>query len=250
MARRSIADRMMQYARPTLLRGFAPPPVAVAPDLWTLERRLRMPGGPVLSSRTSLIRLPSGGLLVVSPPPLGAGGLDALDALGAVEEILVPNSFHYLYAADFAARYPRAMLRLAPALRERVPDVPGEELGADTPASWRPAVEQQVLGPVRGLSEVALFHHPSATLVLSDLAFNMVHFESAAQRLLWRFSGVPVGFGPSRTARMLLLGDRAAVQAFLARVVAWPIGRIVVAHGEPLETDAAAALRRAFAAYL
>jgi hypothetical protein len=250
MAERSIADKLMQYLRPTLMRGFAPPPLAIAPDLWTLERRLRMPGGPILSSRTSIIRLPSGGLLVVSPPPVEPGGLESLDALGAVEEVLVPNSFHYLYAADFAARYPRATLRLAPALRERVPGVPGEELGADAPAAWRPAVEHLTLGPVRGLSEVAVFHRPSATLVLTDMAFNMVHFDSTAQRLLWRLSGVPVGFGPSRTARTLLLNDRATTAAFLARVAEWPIGRVIVAHGEPVQANAADSFRRAFAAYL
>jgi hypothetical protein len=240
----------MAYVRPTLVRGFAPPPVAIAPDLWTLERRLRMPGGPILSSRTSIIRLPSGGLLVVSPPPAELGGLEALDALGAVEEVLVPNSFHYLYAVDFLARCPGAVLRLAPAVRQRVAGVPGEELGADAPAAWRPAIEHLTLGPVRGLSEVAVFHCPSATLVLTDLAFNMVHFDSTVQRLLWRLSGVPVGFGPSRTARTLLLNDRPTTAAFLARVVEWPIGRVIVAHGAPLEADAAATFRRAFAAYL
>ncbi|MDX2168455.1 MAG: hypothetical protein SF182_15380 [Deltaproteobacteria bacterium] len=250
MAQRSIADRLMRYVRPTLLRDFAPPPLALAPDLWTLERRLRMPGGPILSNRTTLIRLPSGGLLVVSPPPVEAGGLEPLDALGAVEEVLVSNSFHYLYAADFAARYPRAALRLAPALHARVAGLPGEEIADVTPSAWRPAVEHLVFGPVRGLSEVVVFHRPSGTLVLTDLAFNLVRFESAAQRLLWRLSGVPVGFGPSRTARTLLLRDRPAVAAFLARVLAWPIARIVVAHGEPIEADAAGILRRAFAAYL
>jgi hypothetical protein len=250
MAGRSIADRLMRPVRPTLVRGFAPPPAAVAPDLWTLERRLRLPGGPILSNRTTLIRLPSSGLLVVSPPPVEAGGLDALDAVGTVEEVLVSNSFHYLYAAGFHARYPRAALRLAPALRDRIPGLPGEELGSETPAAWRPAVEHLTFGPVRGLSEVVLLHRPTGTVVLTDLAFHLVRFDSAMQRLLWRLFGVPVGFGPSRTARMLLLADRPQVATFLARVLAWPIARVLVAHGEPVEVDAAAVFRRAFAAYL
>ena len=104
--RRSVLDRAMQFVRPRLIRGFAPPPRQVAPDLWTIERRLRMPGGPTLPTRSTVVRLPAGGLLVVSPPPVEAGGLEALDALGAVEDVLVPNSFHYLNAADFARALP------------------------------------------------------------------------------------------------------------------------------------------------
>lgn len=210
-----------------------------------------MPGGARLPTRTAIVRLPSAGLLVVSPPAVEAGGLEAVDALGRVEEILVPNSFHYLNARAFLARYPRATLRVAPGLHQRVPGLPaGEELRASAPTSWHGAVEHLVLGPVRGLSEVALFHVPSETLLLTDLAFHMIHFESRVERAVWRLSGVPAGFGPSRTARTFLLWDRGMASAFLERVLAWPFRRVLVAHGEPLEEDAVAVFRRSFAAYL
>lgn len=38
-------------------------------------------------------------------------------------------------------------------------------------AFWIGVVEHLILGPVRGASEVALFYHPSVTLILTDLAF-------------------------------------------------------------------------------
>ena len=248
---RSLIDRVMQLGTPRLVPGFAPPPVPIAPDLWSIVRRLRMPGGPSLPTRSTLLRLASGRLLVVSPPAVEAGGLELLDVLGSVEEVLVPNSFHYLHTRGFLERYPEAVLWLAPGLPQRVAALPpGEELGAAEPASWGSVVEHQTLGPVRGISEVALFHRPSATLVLTDAAFHMVHYESGFERLIWKLFGVPAAFGPSRSARMLLLRDRAATAAFLARVLAWPFERVLVAHGEPLEENAVAAFRRAFAAYL
>jgi len=244
-------DRMMPLVRPRLVPGYAPAPVALAPGLWSLERRLRMPGGVTLPTRTTLIRLPSDGLLVVSPPAVEVGGLESLDALGRVEEILVPNSFHYLNARGFQARYPRATLRFPPGLHQRVLGLPAaEELGASAPPSWQGTLESAVLGPVGGSAEVALFHRPSATLVLTDLAFHMIRFESLFERWAWRANGVPAGFGPSRTSRSFLLRDRTLAVAFLERITAWPFSRVLVAHGEPLEHDAQAVFRKAFAAYL
>jgi hypothetical protein len=210
-----------------------------------------MPGGPRLPSRTTVVRLPSGRLLVVSPPPVEAGGLEHLDALGVVEEVLVPNSFHYVNAPGFLARYPRAILRVAPGLHQRVAGLPaGEEVAASAPASWGAGLEHLVLGPARGVSEIALFHRPSATLVLTDLAFHMVSYGSRVEQAFWRLNGVPAGFGPSRTARMLLLRNRPLAAAFLRRVLGWPFRRVLVAHGDPLEENAAVEFARAFAPHL
>jgi hypothetical protein len=248
--RRSLVDRLLQLGQPRLVRSFTPPLEQVAPELWSLERRYRMPGGPTLPTRTTLIRLPSGGLLVVSPPPAEAGGLEGVDALGSVAEVLVPNCFHHLNTNAFLARHPRATLRVAPGLFERVPGLPPGEVVEQTPPSWGGAVEHAVLGPVVGNSEVALFHRASATLVLTDVAFHMIRVERRLDRALWRLAGVPPAFGPSRTARLLLLRDRALARAFLERVLAWPFRRVLVAHGEPLEADAHAAFRRAFASYV
>ena len=249
--KRSVLDRLLPLVRPTLLTDFAPPPQQVDAHLWVLDRRLRMPGGPILPARTTIVVPPSGGLLVVSPPPVEAGGLEGLDALGPVRHVLVPNSFHYLNARQFLTRYPQAILWAAPGLFSRVPGLPpGNELTEVVPDAWRGVVEHAILGPTRGVSEVAVFHRESATLILTDLAFHMVRLARRFDRIAWWLSGVPSGFGPSRTARMLLLRDRALAAAFLRRLLAWPFRRVLVAHGESLEVDALGVFRRAFAVYL
>jgi hypothetical protein len=251
MPKRTLIDRFLPYVTPGLVRDFAPPPERLDTSLWILDRRLRMPGGPVLPTRTTIVGLPSGGLLVVSPPPAGAGGLDVLGAIGRVEHVVAPNSFHHLNVAGFLARFPGASFWAAPGLFARVPGLPpGTELGSDAPAEWSGAVEQAILDNGRGVSEVAFFHRESATLVLTDLAFHMVRFGSAFDRVAWRLSGVPAGFGPSRTARLLLLQDPKPVAPFLRRVLAWPFRRVLVAHGDALEEDAAGTFRRAYAEWL
>jgi hypothetical protein len=62
-------------------------------------------------------------------------------------------------------------------------------------------VDLCVLGPVRGVSEVAFFHLSTGVLILTDLAFNITHFPRVVDRIAWRLAGIPHGFGPSRTAR-------------------------------------------------
>lgn len=245
--RPALLDRLLLRGRPTVVVEHAPPPVRMGDGLWGLERWFRMPGGLVMPGNATILRLASGGLLVVSPPP---GPVDGLDALGPVEEVLLPNSFHYLGAGEFLARHPGARLRWAPGLPERVGALPpGEAVGPDVPAAWRGTVEHAIFGPARGVSEVALFHVPSATLVLTDLAFNLRRYPHPAHRLAWRLFGVPAGFGPSRTARWMLLANRDAARPFLQAVARWPFRRVLVAHGEPLTDDAAATFARAFAAW-
>ena len=249
--KRWLLDRLIQSGVPRAVGGFAPPPLEIAPGLWSLERLLRMPGGPRMPTRSVILRLRSGGLLVVSPPSAGGGASEQIAALGSIEEVLAPNSFHYLNAPGFLARQPRAVFRMAPGLARRVRELPrGVELAEQSPPSWSGVIEHAVLGPVRGISEIALFHVPSATLVLTDLAFHIPRYESRLERMVWRLAGVPRGFGPSRTARLLLLRDRPAAAAFLARVLAWPFRRVLVAHGDALEVDAPAVFRHAFTAYL
>jgi hypothetical protein len=182
---------------------------------------------------TTILRLSDGALVVVSPPALlESGCAGAIDSLGSVEHVVVPNTFHYLYAAEFMDRYPDASLLVAPGLPGRAPELPpAQELGPRPPEAWSGEIDLAVLGPVRGVSEVALFHLPTGALILTDLAFNMTRFARSIDRAVWRLSGVPCGFGPARTARVLLLRDHAAASRFIER-------------------DAKAQFLKAFAGYL
>jgi hypothetical protein len=139
----------------------------------------------------------------------------------------------------------------APGVADRVPAVrPARTLPAEAPESWRRDVELEAFVAPNGFTEAVLFHRPSSTLVLTDLAFHLTSFASGFDRLVWRAFGVPAGFGPSRSARWTLLRDRDAVRPFLRRLLEWPFERIVVAHGDPIERSGREVFRRAYAAML
>jgi hypothetical protein len=233
------------YPRPDL--SFTPAPLEIAPGLWSIERQVRFAGA-VLPSRSTLVDVGSGRLLLLSPP---ADACAELDRLGAISAVVAPNSFHYLYAASCVGRHPDAQLFVAPGLTQRVPGLPRAfELSDDLAPAWRDALPYVVLGPHRGLSEVLFFHARSRTLILTDVASNVVQLRGAYERLLARASGLPRGFGTSRNARQLLLRDRESARKALRAAAGWPFERIVVAHGAVLERDAQRAFAAAFARYL
>lgn len=247
----SFLDRLMRPIRPRPIAGFTPPPRELAPGIWRVDRTLGMPGGLVLPVSATLLRLPDGSLLMHAPVPIDADAEHAIRALGRVSGVLAPNSFHHLFVADTLARFTDAALFLAPGLRERVTTLPpATVVEGNAPAAWQGDVEPLPFGPIGPFGELAILHRSTSTLVLTDLAFHMRTFAGTFDRIGWRLFGVPVGFGPSRTARLTLLRDPKAARPFLERMLEKGFRRIVVAHGDPVEIDAEQAFRRAFRAYL
>jgi hypothetical protein len=241
----SWIDTVLRPLRPSAVAGYCPAPVRVASDLWQLERRLRFPPGLVLSGKTTIVRMRDGGLVLISPVALDEPTAAQVRALGSVAAVVAPNSFHYLFAGRYAAAFPGCTTWLAPGLRERVPTCPsGTVLGDDVRPPWFSELEHTVFGPVRGAAEIVFLHRPTATLILTDLAMNVVTIEPAWQRRVWRASGILPHFGPSRSSRLAFLADRAAAAPHLARILRWQFDRIVLAHGDPVETDG----KRRFAA--
>lgn len=249
--KRSVLDRLVSLADPKPVAGSFTAPRPVAEGLWTGEGRLR--GGPdfTLPVRMTVVRLGDGSLVVHSPLPPEPAIRDGLRALGRVAHVVAPNFVHHLFANEFLDAFPDAAFHLAPGLAERRPELrPGKVLGALSPPEWRGVLDQALYGPVRGLSEVVFLHRPSRTLILADLAFNLRRAETAGERWFWRAAGVWNRFAPSRTIRLTLFRDREAVRRIVRRILEWEFDRIVVAHGDLLETDAKETFRRAFANWL
>jgi hypothetical protein len=83
--------------------------------------------------------------------------------------------------------------------------------------------------------EVVFFHRDSRTLILTDLCFNLRHIPSVMQGVQARMFGVFDRFGPSRLFR-LMMNDRKAARASLERISEWDFDRVIVAHGEVLQS--------------
>lgn len=246
--KRGFLDRALGLARPAVVRDFTPPARVVAAGIWVVQRKIHLPGGIDIPTHMTVVRLAEGGLVVHSPFGLDPVMRRELAELGTVRHLVAPSSFHYLYLAEHREAFPQAAIHLAPALLERRPVVgPGAVLSDEPPAAWAGQLDQAVLGPSRGVSEVAFLHRPTRTLILTDVAFNMQTASRRIERWYWQFSGVWQRFGPTHLVRRVLLRDAVVARAFVARVLAWDFDRIVVSHGDVVERDGHAIFRSAFA---
>lgn len=217
----------------------------LAEDLWTLELPLVV-GGLHLGTRTTAVRLPDGGLWLHSPGPIER--LGGLAALGPVRHVVAPNRLHNRFVAAAKAAFPDAIVWAPAGIRSRVPDLPVDrELAAASSADWREVIDLLAIGGLPDVEEWVFLHRPSRTLLLTDLAFHLRHSDHAPTRWGMTLNGAYGCFGPSRLFRWVLLRDRAALRASLDRVLAWDFDRVVVAHGEVVESGGRDTLRDAFA---
>lgn len=198
--------------------------------------------GVELGLRSTVVRLRQGGLAIISPGPFEERDVAEIRALGDVTDLVAPNTMHHLYLSRAKSLFPEARVHVAPGLREKVKDLPqGDTLGDGAAEPFVGTLEQRV---IRGttLNEVVFLHPASKTLILTDLAFN-VQKGGTWTRLFMKLNGC---FGRIGTTRVLrkTFHDEGAVASSMNEVLSWDFERIVVSHGEIVESGGKEELAR------
>lgn len=204
-------------------------------NLWVVERPQSFYGLPV-GARMTVMGLADRRLLLHSPVKLDPELRRQLDSIGRVRLAVAPNRLHHLYAGDVARGYPGARLWIAPGLERKRPDLVFEGVLSDeAPEAWRGEVDQVFFRGRPYENEVVFFHRASRTLILCDLAFNFGPRSPAPTRLLMKLLRSYGRLGPSKLDP-LLIRDRAAARTSLQRILAWDFDRVIVSHGDVLES--------------
>jgi hypothetical protein len=94
-------------------------------------------------------------------------------------------------------------------------------------------------------NEVVFVHRPSRSLLVCDLAFNVGPDAPWLTRTLFRLWGAYGRLGPTRLER-LLVRDKDAARRSLDEVLALDFDRVIVSHGDVLETGGREAFARGF----
>ena len=207
--------------------------VVVPDSIWVTERPIWF-GGVRVRSRTTVVRLSGDALWVHSPCPPTDDVCAALDALGEVRWIVVPNRFHHLETPATAARYPNARVVGAKSAEARNPDI-RLTLTADDPAYIQstPELTPIQLKGVPFLDETVFFHAASGSLIAADLLMSAC----ARDHWTWRIAARIWGrYEKVRTPPDVRTHARAstAVTESIAQMRALPLQRILVAHADPI----------------
>lgn len=219
---------------------------AVVPgSIWVTERPVWF-SGVRLRSRTTVVRLAGDALWVHSPCTPTDDVCAALDALGEVRWLVVPNRFHHLQAPATAARYPSALVVGPESARSRNPRV-RLTLGPDDPA-YVGATPELTSIPLRGvpfLDETVFFHRASGSLIAADLLISACardHWTWRAAARIWgRYEKV-------RTPPDVRWNTRASTELAdsIAQLRALPLQRVLVAHADPITDRPAQQLAEAW----
>lgn len=205
--------------------------------LHVLERPQRFMGLE-LGARMSILQL-EGGVLVHSPVDVDPA---LLAHLGTLRWALAPNLFHHLYLgrwmeAGAAGLAPPGLAKKRPALElAQLIDQPCEPFG--------PEVRLIPLKCFAMTQEIAVLHRPSRSLILTDLLFNLSEEMPFATRAAFTCLCAYPGCKTSLLERMGM--DRVVARQEISGLLELDFDRLIMAHGEVIETGGKAALEGAF----
>jgi hypothetical protein len=214
--------------------------------MWVAEHSLKL-AGIDFGRRMTVVLLSSGELWLHSVAYLTPELREKLDAIGPVRFVISPNRFHHRYMRHYRKVYPEAQLLASPGLPERREDLSfSGTLGDEPDPRWTMDLDQIAFYGNRLSTEIVFLHRTSRTVILTDLCFNLPPSRPLFTRLAARALGVYNRLGVSWTMRRAI-SDRNAARSSLARILTWDFDRVIVGHGDIVETGGREQLEQAFA---
>jgi hypothetical protein len=202
------------------------------------------------TSRMTVIRLSDGRVLLHSPCQIDEPLKQAIETIGEVAYIAAPGSYHYLHVPSAQRAFPNAETYLCPGIEQKRPEMQFDWLlGDHAPAAWENELDQALVRGARFIWEVAFLHRASKTLILVDLVENIGDgTEGVGWGLKIWWKAVFHMWNNPKPAPEYQMGwkDKEAARQSLERILAWDFERVVIAHGDLIEEDAKAVVRKAW----
>ncbi|KAI9891715.1 MAG: hypothetical protein M1814_002465 [Vezdaea aestivalis] len=228
----------------------------VTPNIVTCSLPFSRYGQLKIGARGTIIKTPSGSLVVFSPTPLTRQTRETVETLGGeVKYLIAPDAEHYLFLKEWLAAFPGASIigpaSLAPKLQKS--NVPmatqvtyenQSQLNLD--AEFSATFDLAFVGAVA--CEVVLLYRPEKTLLVADLLFNLPAKEqyskagSKEESGVWTkafnrmrgLTGQPAVW-QRRILGAIAASDKTSFDGGIQTVAGWEFERIIVCHGDVIE---------------
>ena len=194
------------------------------------------------NARMTVIRISEKKLLIHSPCKIDAVTKEAISALGDVACIVAPGTYHHLYIPSAQAAFPEAETYICPGVERKQPELEFDWfLGDRAPEIWADTLDQVLIRGNKFIWEVAFYHRPSKTLLLVDVIENITDQTPNVNWILmfwWKM--VFHMWNNPKPAPEYQMGwrDKQAARTSLEKILEWDFERIILAHGDLIETHA------------
>lgn len=162
---------------------------------------------------------------------------------GDIKILFAPNRFHTLFFPEWKQAFPDAQI-YAPTKKVnydiRIDEEVVNQLNSQYTELWLHKIAGLPL-----LGEIVCLHHPSKSLILTDLCFNHRHGNLLSKIFFWLY-GSYGKFGPTRMIRYLINKRPKEFKQSLDMILQHDFERIILSHGEIIEQDAKDQLKQAF----
>ena len=213
----------------------------VGENIWIQRYPLTLLGLQI-GRNVSVIRLASGKLIIHSTGPFTPADVAKIRTLGQPAWLLDVTRFHDSRAGEGRAAFPDVEY-LVPETFPNQTQLRATTLG-EAPPEWAGEVELRKIDGMPRVQEFAVFHRASRTLIVGDLLFNFPEdanwWTKLAARWLLRLDRL---VGMSLVFRSMIQ-DKSAFRRSLDDIFAWDFDRVIVGHGEVVETAGKELLRR------
>jgi hypothetical protein len=219
-------------------------------QIWILEYPVRF-GGMDLFGRMTIIKLNNGELIIHDPCKIDDAIKERIDDLGEVKFIIAPGNFHHLFVSDFQQHYPKAETFICPGLERKRPDIRFDGILGNKPdVRWENTLDQVLIQGTRIIWEVSFFHKPSQTLILVDLLENIgddyQHQAGLYLRFWWKLIFRMWNNPKAAPEYQMGWGKKNIVKIGLHKILSWNAERVILAHGENIESNVNNILRKAW----
>ena len=219
-------------------------------NVWLADGPVVRDTGTFFTTRMTIVKLSDGSVWISSPVPVSFDTMASISDLGEVRYLVAATPRHVWRLSTWHTLFPDAELWAArPTLFTlRKGHLPMSGYLSDTPVNaWSADFDQLEFKGNPLLSEVLFFHRNTHTVMLDDIIMrNPVMKGRPLTNLIFKLGGVqyPQG-GVSLDMRMTFL-NRSLARQSLEKLLSWDFDRLIIAHGDCIESGAKEYVKRAF----